>query len=258
MAKVSVMTPEKACAVASPDGSAGEIETLAYYDGNGDPIHMHMHHLKPDAEITVEGHPTDQLIYVWKGWASAGGVKLDERSSMIVEYRASERVTAGSDGAVVLAFHLKDRPSQPRPGGHVHLLPFESVPRTKSLSGSGKAGGALHADAGCPTCEIWLHENDFYQPDDETGLHSHSEDEIIFVRDGAIRLGNKLYGPGTALAIAANAKYAFRTGPDGLSFVNFRGASPTYTSADGSHVLDEAKFWRSELGPPQYLEPLNS
>ncbi len=150
---------------------------------------------------------------------------------------------------------MRERPANPRAGGHVHLLPNRIVPRAEKLSEAGTAGGALHADAHCPTCEIWLHENDFYTGDHETVLHSHSEDEVIFVRDGAIKLGNQLYGPGTALAIGANVKYEFWTGPEGLSFINFRGASPTYTTADGSYVLDEAKFWQGVVGAPQYLEP---
>lgn len=112
---------------------------------------------------------------------------------------------------------------------------------------------ALHADARCPTCELWLHENDFFAANEETALHSHSEDEVIFVRGGSIRLGKRLCGPGTALAIAANTKYGFRSGPDGLSFVNFRGTSPTYRSADGALVLDEAELWRTKVGVPHYL-----
>ena len=114
---------------------------------------------------------------------------------------------------------------------------------------------ALHADSQCPTCKLWLHENDYPDADKETALHSHSEDEVIFVRAGTIRLGKRLHGPGTALAIAANTKYGFWSGPDGLSFVNFRGTAPTYTSADGSMVLDEAELWRSHVGKPEYLVP---
>ena len=37
-------------------------------------------------------------------------------------------------------------------------------------------------------------------------------------------------------------KYGFFSGPDGLSFINFRGTSPIYTSADGSIVLDEEEI----------------
>lgn len=44
--------------------------------------------------------------------------------------------------------------------------------------------------------------------------------------------------------------------PGGLQFVNFRGASPTYTSAIDSTVLDEAELWRSALGAPAYRSPV--
>lgn len=94
--------------------------------------------------------------------------------------------------------------------------------------------------------------------DRENVLHSHSEDEVIFVRAGSVRLGNRLYAPGTALAIAANTVYGFFSGPDGLSFVNFRGTSPTYKTADGSMVLDEAELWRNAVGRPDYLVPASA
>ena len=252
MAKVSVMTLDKAPVAKTP--AAKGVETRVYFDRKGDPIHMHMHKMDPGATLTLEGDPTDRLAYVWEGEVTAGGETLDKRSSLIVEHGRSTSITANAKGATLLEFNMRERPSDPRAGGHVHLLPNRIVPRAEKLSEGGTAGGALHADAHCETCEIWLHENDFYLGDHETVLHSHSEDEVIFVRDGAIKLGNRLYGPGTALAIGANVKYEFWSGPEGLSFVNFRGASPTYTTADGSHVLDEAKFWRGVVGPPQYIE----
>ena len=255
MSKVSVMTLDKAPVVETAQPSTGGVETRAYFDRASDPIHLHVHRLEPSATLQLEGTPTDRLAYVWEGAVEASGETLDPRSSLIVEHGRSASVTAGAGGATLLEFNLRERPAEPRAGGHVHLLPSRIVPKTTSLAGGSTAGGALHADAGCPTCEIWLHENDFYVGDHETVLHSHSEDEVIFVRDGAIKLGNRLYGPGTALAIAADVKYEFWTGPEGLSFVNFRGASPTYTTADGSHVLDEAKFWRGAVGAPEYIEP---
>ena len=61
--------------------------------------------------------------------------------------------------------------------------------------------------------------------------------------------------PGNAVAIHADTKYKFDVGPEGLSFVNFRGATPSYTPADGSTPLDSTKFWREKLGSPPYLEP---
>jgi hypothetical protein len=254
MAKVSIATVDKAELVAPPAGS-GEIESRALLNRPGDPIHLHMHRLAPDASVTLAGDPADLALFVWQGSVEAGGATLGPKASAVVEYGASLGVTAGKDGAVVMAFNLRERDAAPRAGGHVHILPGERVPRTEALGGNEGIGGALHADAQCPSCKVWLHENSYAMADKETAVHSHSEDEVIFVHTGSVRLGNRIYGPGTALAIAADTKYGFFSGPDGLGFVNFRGTSPTYTSGDGLTVMDEAELWRGLLGQPEYLTP---
>jgi hypothetical protein len=254
MAKVSIATPEKAPVVTTARGR-GEIETRAYFAGAKDPIHTHVHRLQPGARLELDGAPADRVGYVWQGAAEAGGVRLEPRSSVIAEYGSSIELTACAEGACVVEFTLRERRPNSREGGHVHLLPNEIVPRITNMNGIMEAGGGLHADAHCPSCELWLHESDFYVPDSHTPLHSHSEDEVIFILDGSMRLGARLFGPGCAVAIHAHTKYLFNVGPDGLSFVNFRGATPSYTPADGSAPLDSTKFWRTTLGSPPYLEP---
>lgn len=254
MPKVSFASVETAPVIAPPEGAGGAVETRALFARDSDRLQLYLHRLGPGSTVQFSGHPADRLVYVWHGTLEAGGVRLAARSSAIVEYETALATTAGDQGASVLDFGLKERGVQERPGGHVHLLPSERVPRIESVQGK-RVGMALHADAQCPTCKLWFHENDYFGGDEETALHSHSEDEIIFVRSGSIRLGNRLRGAGTALAIAANTKYGFFSGPDGLSFVNFRGTSPTYTSGDGSVVLDEAQLWRTHVGKPDYLQP---
>ena len=254
MAKVSIATVEKAARVSFPEAT-GKIESRALFIGPRQPIHLCVHQLDAYSAVTFTGDPADVALFVWKGSVQAGGVELTEKSSAVVECGMSLRVEAGADGASVLAFNLNAGESSG--GGHIHLLPRGRVPRTESLGGNEGIGGALHADAQCPTCSVWLHENSYAMADKETALHSHSEDEVIFVHTGSIRLGNRIYGPGTALAIAADTKYGFFSGPDGLGFVNFRGTSPTYTSGDGKTVMDEAELWRGLLGAPEYLAPAN-
>jgi hypothetical protein len=217
---------------------------------------LRVHELDAHAGLTVTGDPADVALFVWKGTIQAGGSELGEKSSAVVEHGMLLRIEAGAGGATVLAFNLRAGEGSNLHGGHVHLLPRDRVPRTEALGGNEGIGGALHADAQCPTCSVWLHENSYAMADKETAVHSHSEDEVIFVHTGSIRLGNRIYGPGTALAIAANTKYGFFSGPDGLGFVNFRGTSPTYTSGDGKTVMDEAELWRGLLGAPEYLEPM--
>jgi hypothetical protein len=252
MPRVSIVCADDAPVVAAPSGTSGLVTTRAIFSGDSDPIHLYLHRLNAGAAVCFSGSSTDCLLYVWDGAATAHGARLTARSSAIVEYGASLTVNAGAEGAGILEFRVKDRNAEDRAGGHVHLLPSERVPRVEINEGK-RVGMALHADSHCPTCRLWLHENDYPDADVETDVHSHSEDEVIFVRAGSIRLGNRVHGPGTALAIAANTKYGFFSGRAGLSLVNFRGASPTYTSADGTVVMDEAELWRARVKQPEYL-----
>lgn len=253
MAKVSIATVDTA-QVSSSVGT-GKIDTRSLFSGPDDPIHLSVHEIGAHAKMAFRGDSTDVALFVWKGSIEGGGAELAEKSSAVVEHEATLEVAAGAYGATVLEFSLSAKSELARTGGHVHLLPRDRVPQTEGLGGNEGIGGALHADAQCPTCSVWLHENSYAMADKETAVHSHSEDEVIFVHTGSIRLGNRIYGPGTALAIAADTKYGFFSGPGGLGFVNFRGSSPTYTSGDGKTVMDEAELWRGLLGSPHYLEP---
>jgi hypothetical protein len=254
MPRVSIAAADDAPVVAAPSDTQGSVTTRAIFAGDRDPIHLYLHRLNSGAAMCFSGSSTDCLLYVWDGAADAHGARLAPRSSAIVEYGASLTVNAGEQGGGILEFRMRDRNAHDRAGGHVHLLPTERVPRVEINNDGKRLGMALHADSRCPTCRLWLHENDYPDADVETALHSHSEDEVIFVRAGSIRLGNRLHGPGTALAIAADTKYGFFSGRDGLSFVNFRGTSPTYTSADGAVVMDEAELWHALVKRPEYLE----
>lgn len=250
MGKIRIVTPDRARPI--PCGAG--VTSRAYMDGVGDPLHLVSHRLEPGAGLRAEGAPNDELLYVLDGSVGAQDVELPAGSSMIVEYGASLDIRAGEDGAEVLAFLRPDRPVNARPGGHVHILPRDHVPRAHDLGMQNEMGGGIHADAACPTCTVWLHENDFHcTAGTVIPLHSHSEDEIIFITAGAIRLGHRRYGRGMALAVAAGTRYGFEAAPEGLSFINFRAASPTVTTARGTS--DEAATWIGRLGRPTYLLP---
>ena len=168
-------------------------------------------------------------------------------------------MTCAQPDSLLLTFAASHPAAEPRSGGHVHLLPNEQVPRVSNLGGPSGTGGGMHANAECPTCQVWLHENTFpphpeaTSVDAEKGIHSHTEDEVIFVTAGQIRLGNQLHGPGTALAIAADTLYGFTSGPEGLSFINFRAARPgEIRFREGT--MDEVAFWKSRVATPRYIE----
>jgi quercetin dioxygenase-like cupin family protein len=255
MAKVSFATVDSSPVVAPANEVAGNVETRGLFARDKDPLQLRHHHLQPGAKIHFKGKPSDKVIFVWKGEVEAGGARKEPRSSAIVEYGSDLTVTAGKEGAQILEFTPKERSGDDRAGGHVHLMPNENVNRTISTGGAKKAGMALHANAHCPTCKVWLHENEYWDADAETSLHSHSEDEVMFVTKGSMRVGNKIYPEGSALSVAANTIYGFFSGPDGLAFVNFRNSSPTYTTADGKTKLDEADLWRKACGDPKPLSP---
>jgi hypothetical protein len=261
MPKVSIMTPEKAHPVAPPTGYSGLAEAVAYFEGEKSPLHLHLHEIAPGETLRIGQSGTDRLAYVWRGGVDAGGCRLAKGSSMIVEHGQALDLKGHMELSAVLSFSAARAPAAPREGGHVHLLPVERVPRVASVGGASGVGGAMHADSSCPTCELWLHENFFpgapplSLAEQQRGVHSHTEDEIIFVIDGQIRLGTKLYGSGTALAIAADTLYSFTAGPDGLSFVNFRAGTPGDIKFANGACMSETAFWRERVAQPVYLAP---
>src|SRR5579863_6449540 len=93
-----------------PEGSLGQVETRAFFEGERRPIHMHLHRLGPGASLRVDGARNDVCVYVWEGSARAGETLLEPRSSLVVEFGATLDVAAGAEGAALLTFALKDRP----------------------------------------------------------------------------------------------------------------------------------------------------
>ncbi len=261
MPRISVMTLDRARRVPPPAGCSGLAGALAWFDGAKDPLHLHLHEIAPGEVLRLEGGDTDRLAYVWSGGVMAGGCALAAGSSLVVGHGAALAIAGGAGPSRLLTFAAAQPAAARGEGGRVHLLPAERVARSEALPGSGGVSGGLHFNSGLPGCEIWLHENHFpgmgaLSPEDQAkGIHSHSEDEIIFVTAGEIRLGNRLHGPGTALAIAADTLYSFTAGPAGLSFVNFRPATPGDIRFASGAAISETGYWRERVSQPVYLEP---
>ncbi len=244
MAKVAVRSQEQA-------------RGGAYFGGAGDPIHLHLHSLKPGEQLAIAPKANDCAAYIWQGSAIAGGVELAAGSSAIVgRGTVLEMIATGSGETLVLCF----AGSADQDGnGILRLLPAARVPRMAAEPGTSGVSGGLHADSDWPGSTVWLHENHFpggmdLSPEQAArGIHSHSEDEIIFVTAGAMRLGHKLVGPGTAIAIAADTLYSFTAGPEGLSFINFRAAMPGDIRFAHGASISETGYWRDRVGRPDYV-----
>jgi hypothetical protein len=216
----------------------GEVESSLVMGGPDRPIWLWAHRLQPGASLAWEHPGQDNLIYVWEGAVEARRLRLAPDEAFVVEHGARGEIRA-SEPALVLHFHRAEHLSEPqdRAGGHTHLLAGCAVRR--GVDPRTSVGISLFADAACPTCEVWLHGNQL-PPDLRVEPHYHSEDEIIVVTEGSMRLGRLEYGRGSVLAIDAETRYAFSGGGQGLAFINYRTAPPTYSIADHSHpAMDE-------------------
>ena len=260
MSRVAIVTPEK-LHEAAPVGIAGTGQIQAYIDGPRDPIHLHRAKLAPGESLRLGPLAADCVAYVWHGSVVAGGQALAAGSSAIVEAGEVMEVTCAADLETLLLIFAASQPAaHGRGGGHIHLLPAERVPRAEALSGSQGVGGGIHSDGQCESCEVWLHENHFaptepLSPEQVArGIHSHSEDEVIFITSGAIRLGQKLFPAGTAVAIAAGTLYGIAPGPDGMSFINFRAGTPSDIRFASGMAMSETDYWKQRLPRPEYLE----
>ena len=259
MTKVSIRTYEQARPAALPDGFTGAATYREYFGARENALQLHAFELPRAGLLGFERGKVDRVAYIWRGTVNVGGHRLGEGSSFIVEHGRELEALGLGDRSIALVFAANQRTGRSLAGGHVHLLPTESVPRSGDLGGASGVGGGMHADSACPTCEVWLHENSFSgsqdgaRTDAEAGIHSHTEDEIIFVTDGDIRLGSLLYGSGTALAIAANTLYGFSAGPNGLKFVNFRASAPGAIAFRNRASMDERAYWSSRLPRPVYI-----
>jgi hypothetical protein len=180
---------------------------------------------------------------------------------MIVEHGARLPVAAPNGTVRLAVFSVAATPIATREGGHAHLLPVAKVPRVGGNPGSGTVGG-LHANGKCPTCALWLNENSLAgqaeAPLPEVagrGIHAHPENEVIFVTEGRMRLGTRLFDRGTALAITADTLYGFSPGPEGVSFITFRPSGTTdIRFAAGGDYAPSTFF--DAAGPIPYLESI--
>jgi hypothetical protein len=252
MPRVSVKSLE----TAEPPAGAGGLE---YFSGEAQPIHLTLHRLAAGDRLAVRGGTAARLAYVWSGRVEAAGRDLAAGSVVIVEPDAASEVVGQEAQSEVLVFGGTEVTAQTPGGGQVHILPRDQAPTVSSLGASG-VSGTLFADGGCPSCGVWLHENRFPAQsgppaNPQAGVHSHDENEIIFVTAGQMRLGNKLVGPGTALAIAAGTMYSFLPGPEGLTFVNFRAGRPGLIHFADGRDMDEVAVWSRVDRPLEYLAP---
>ena len=232
----------------------GKISSKAMFDTPDRPLMVWQHELAPGAALQLDRPAFGHIFYVRDGSIEAEGTTLAEGGAVISEHLCTTALRAGPEGAVVLDFHAPDscRHKPSKAGGHVHVVGEEGILRTgnfKDTNLKDEAGytGILWADSDCPTCELWLHKSSLVGPVPQEGsLHSHSADEIIFILEGAMLMGQRRITPGTALAIDGDTRYRLGVPEEGLAFLNFRshGSVVSMFEQGAGEPIDERELWR--------------
>lgn len=181
-----------------------------------------------DGATLAWGAPrSDQAAYVISGGLEVAGQRCGPGGALVVEGEAA--TTAVATGPTRLAHFGAWEPAPPAHGPHgppgpgrdaVHVVGprgwFTTRPRAGLLA-------TWFADGTCPGCRASLFRVARQGAGPPRGRpHTHSEDEVIYVLDGAIRLGSLTCDAGAALAVPGGVRYAETSGPEGAVFLNFR------------------------------------
>jgi quercetin dioxygenase-like cupin family protein len=178
----------------------------------------------------------DEVVFVIDGELRVDGVQCGPNAAAIVEADVPTTARALTDLRVLHFGPASPEPPSEGPlgparseGHRVHVIEQEAAALVGDPAGH---GSRYYRDSTCETCRAA-----FFEPFDHapfvTPSHVHSEDEIIRVLDGELRLGRMTLRPGMSIAIPGGARYSFRT-PGGYSFLNYRRDAATCVVAPGT------------------------
>jgi mannose-6-phosphate isomerase-like protein (cupin superfamily) len=119
----------------------------------------------------------------------------------------------------------------------VHVVRAEDAP---SISTDDALSVTYLCDGTCPTCRITflLVYGSGLADGYSASSHLHSEDEIIHVLEGELRVGTLTVPAGTSIAVPANLRYSFRTSQP-FRFLNYRADVSTILLKPGSEPILE-------------------
>ena len=184
----------------------------------------------------------DEALYVLRGALSVDGRDCPEGGAIILEADSQPRIQA--QGATQLVHMGPREPSVPKDGLYgppkaggqkVHVV----GPRGTFEAREEGRDTRFFADSTCPTCRLWLlyTSRSFAS---EVPVHSHTQDELIHLLRGEIRVGSLRAGPGTSVFIAANQLYHFESGEEGFAFLNYRRDASEMTVKTTGEKITEA------------------
>ena len=184
----------------------------------------------------------EEAVFVKAGELRLGDGRIAMAGSVIVMEAAATTSAAATVASTVLVMGTTGgrRPSggpvgdAAPDGARVHLIGPRGIaewarPPTKFTR--------YYTTATCPTCRLML----MYSACEQhysSAVHSHTADELIHVLKGKIRVGSQWAEPGDTLAIPADVRYRFTTGPDGYGFLNYRADASYYVDVGGARQLE--------------------
>ena len=184
----------------------------------------------------------DEAVYVRSGSLVVDGRVCPADGAIVVEAGVAASAIAESDTSIL---HMGPADSTPPTDGL--RGPAESEGRSVRIVGPGGVWATVDdsqrtrffSDASAPTNRLWLLASDRPQYF-ESSAHSHSQDELIHVLRGEIRVGRRVVGAGDTLWVAADRRYKLYSGDDGVHFVNYRRDASVMTSPNYDGPLLEA------------------
>ncbi len=198
--------------------------------------------LAAGAELRWGAGHGDEAVYVRSGSLAIDGRVCPADGAVIVEAGVAVTAIADSDASIV---HVG--PADPVPPSDGLRGPAESAGRGVRVVGPDGLWAAVDetqrtrffSDASSPTNRLWLLATDRPQHF-ESSAHSHSQDELIHVLRGELRVGRRVVGEGDTLWVAADRRYKLYSGDDGVHFINYRRDASAMTSPSHAGPLLEA------------------
>jgi len=174
----------------------------------------------------------DQALFVEQGELGIDGRVCRAGGTVVIEARAE--LTAQARSATRL-LHMGAREAEPGIGATVHVIGPRGVYEALEPGRETR----FMADATCPGCSLWLlfTARSFAY---ESPIHSHSQDELIYVLRGEIRIGSLTVGTGASVFIAADQPYRFRSGDEGFAFLNYRRTGSVMTMRRSGEKIIES------------------
>ena len=167
----------------------------------------------------------DEAVCVLEGELDVDGHRCPPGGAVVVE--AGVACAATAIGATRVAHYGPTDATAPADGllgparadgRGVHVVGDEGWFR----AGNDTYSQTWWADSSCPTCRICVFRIEHPDGPDNDLPHHHTQDEIIYVLDGELRLGSYRCPAGTAISIPAHMRYSLRSDGKAFSFLNYR------------------------------------